>query len=620
VETYNRALRKIHIKKPATTLFVQKIFKWITCARRPLAIDEIKEAISISPGDKNLNSDNITTDDSRIIQACANLVVFDSDDRTIRFAHYSVKEFLLCAPNHDESISNVHFQLVDAEREAGEICVTYLSFQSFGMQVARTTTHDPNTSNWDLNLLNSSFLFGNSYLGWFGSAIISGWARFRGYKKTQSGSKIDWNEYLRKAPSQPPKSELFQKYRLLNYVIENWADHTIGFSDTDKLWLNFESLALEKELSFSFRPWGDIITIKSLPYMPMVLWATEKGHGPLLKLLLSPPRGPSLSVYLDQKMEEDLKLSVAALHRSVITGQDTCTKLLLDNTRFEPIYLNSALDLAVNSRHGPIIHLLLDHGGKPYSLITNDTTRALHIAARQGDDIIVAYLLERGDGIDIIDEDGSTALHWAADKGHDKVVQCLLDGGAGIDIATKVDGLTALHWAADKGHDKVVQCLLDRGAGIDITTEQGSAALHLAAESGHDKVVQCLLDGGAGIDIATKAVGWTALHWAANEGHDKVVQCLLDRGAGIDITTEQGSAALHLAAESGHDKVVQCLLDGGAREDITNRYGYTAPKLANQMINPKIIRSLQKGRIDTGQEEDSDSDSYYDFDPNPETS
>ncbi|KAI5838978.1 hypothetical protein DFP73DRAFT_519351, partial [Morchella snyderi] len=457
METYNRALRKIHIKKPDTILFVQKIFKWITCARRPLTIDEIKEAISISPGDRNLDSDNITTDDSRIIQACANLVVFDSDDRKIRFAHYSVKEFLLCAPNHDEGIANVHFQLLDAEREVGEICVTYLSFQNFGNEVATTNTHDPK----NLSLLNSSVLLGDSHHGWFGNAIISGLARVRGYKNTRSGLNIDWIEYLRKAPSEPPKPEFVQRYKLLNYVIENWADHTTRFSDTDKLWSHFKSLALEKHLSFSFRPWGDLGSTKNLPYMLMVQWAIEKGHVPLLKLLVAPPRGPILSIYLDQKIEEGLKLSVTALHRSARSGYYSCTKLLLDNAGFQYVDLESALDLAGDGRHGPIITLLLDHmtlSNSTYHRIY-DIRDALHLAAGQGNDTMVQCLLERGAiDLDSRDKNGYTVLHLAAKGGHDQVVRCLLGGGAGIDIAG-TDGYTALHLAAKGGHDQVVRCL-----------------------------------------------------------------------------------------------------------------------------------------------------------------
>lgn len=120
---------------PRSAPRIQKIFKWIACARRPLTIDEIKEAISICPSDRSLDPEKIVTDDSRIIQYCANLAVFDSEDRTLQLAHSSVKEFLLRAPDvGDPSTENIHFQLSDAELEVGEICVTYLSFEALGQK------------------------------------------------------------------------------------------------------------------------------------------------------------------------------------------------------------------------------------------------------------------------------------------------------------------------------------------------------------------------------------------------------------------------------------------------------------------------------------------------------
>lgn len=102
----------------------------MVCARRPLATGEIKEAIAISPLDRSLDPAKITTDDSRIIQACGNLTVLDNDEGTVRFAHYSVEEFPLSNLG-DNTVTDVHFRPSDAEREVGEICVTYLSVSRF---------------------------------------------------------------------------------------------------------------------------------------------------------------------------------------------------------------------------------------------------------------------------------------------------------------------------------------------------------------------------------------------------------------------------------------------------------------------------------------------------------
>ena len=121
------------------------MFQLIVCAKRPLTIDELKEAVAIRKGDKELNMERIPADDdSRILQCCANLILFDRTDHTIRLAHHTVRQFLLRLPlnsqmeveaegelpisvgssfgdfdiNHDD-LRDFHFELEYAEPELG---------------------------------------------------------------------------------------------------------------------------------------------------------------------------------------------------------------------------------------------------------------------------------------------------------------------------------------------------------------------------------------------------------------------------------------------------------------------------------------------------------------------
>jgi len=104
----------------------KKTFKWIICAKRPLFMDELKEAVAVELGDKDLNHNRIPSDDSRIIRACANLVVFDKDDRKVSLAHHTVKEFLLGPwPIATPTSSTFCFDLSKANKELAGVCLTY---------------------------------------------------------------------------------------------------------------------------------------------------------------------------------------------------------------------------------------------------------------------------------------------------------------------------------------------------------------------------------------------------------------------------------------------------------------------------------------------------------------
>ena len=143
-ETYRRIVKKIGGSSDgsAKLQLAKKMFQLIVCAKRPLTTDELKEAVSIRKGDKELNMERIPADDdSRILQCCANLILFDRTDHTIRLAHHTVRQFLLRLPlnsqmgveaegelpisvgfpfdiDHDD-LRDFHFELEYAEPELG---------------------------------------------------------------------------------------------------------------------------------------------------------------------------------------------------------------------------------------------------------------------------------------------------------------------------------------------------------------------------------------------------------------------------------------------------------------------------------------------------------------------
>ena len=138
---------------------VKFALRWIACARRPLKVEELQEAAAFissnnthgSP-DQRWDADKIP-DADKLLQSCHGLVVRDRDG-TVRFAHHTVRQFLLIIPSPvDKSVEigraassqfaakgvdQLKFTRSEAETSIAELCATYLCFSDF--ESALTTT------------------------------------------------------------------------------------------------------------------------------------------------------------------------------------------------------------------------------------------------------------------------------------------------------------------------------------------------------------------------------------------------------------------------------------------------------------------------------------------------
>jgi hypothetical protein len=80
-ETYDRLLgRIVGVQRQE---LIKRMFRWIICARRPLAVDELCEGIAFSIDDTRWNEDKILIDFLRLVIACSNLVVIDEESRIV---------------------------------------------------------------------------------------------------------------------------------------------------------------------------------------------------------------------------------------------------------------------------------------------------------------------------------------------------------------------------------------------------------------------------------------------------------------------------------------------------------------------------------------------------------
>jgi hypothetical protein len=89
--TYTKIYEQVSYLPIASRAIAERSLKWLLCAQRRLSVEEFLAAVSVGA------EGTITTKLSkeRVLDICYNLVIFDTELSVFRFAHLSVREFLI---------------------------------------------------------------------------------------------------------------------------------------------------------------------------------------------------------------------------------------------------------------------------------------------------------------------------------------------------------------------------------------------------------------------------------------------------------------------------------------------------------------------------------------------
>ena len=121
----------------------KKVFELVAAAQRPLAMEELRHAVSVVPGDATWDMRKLINDVQRVVDCCGSFILVDEEYLTIHFIHHSIKQYLL-SDFKDTSVRRYHVDSIEADLRLGEICVTYLSLDVPDMQLEAVRT-DPQT-------------------------------------------------------------------------------------------------------------------------------------------------------------------------------------------------------------------------------------------------------------------------------------------------------------------------------------------------------------------------------------------------------------------------------------------------------------------------------------------
>ena len=414
-ELYREALIRIRKQAGNDGQLGMRILSWITHAKRPLSVDELRYGLAVEYSDvhedlEEFDEDNLLSPGS-LFDVCAGLVIIDPNSQVVRLVHYTTQEYF----------DKERLQLFKgAEVDISRACLTYLSY-SIGKEtwdkmdsqelIASYPFLDYACNQWFLHA-NNVLLSGNP-----DPSLVKVLTRFKG------SDSITMSAYL--------------LYRRRDYIGGRWLDIYID----------------RKKQTFPYEV------------------ASKCGLKDLLDVLLDPRTGPYPN--LDSSLvfaSFNGHLDMANLLLQNGAAIDAIFSLYSDKTI-------SALEAACGSGYLAVAEFLIENGAKIHGRQTSHF-QPLHFAAINDHPDIIDLLLGKGVNVNARNSVGETACHIAAWSGNIKSVRRLIDAGCDLELRDNV-GYTVLLVSADRFHDglrfnlEIVDLLLDRGANACATNKEG---------------------------------------------------------------------------------------------------------------------------------------------------
>ncbi|KAG6362578.1 hypothetical protein INS49_007670 [Diaporthe citri] len=490
-QLYEETLQQVLSGGDTARSFVIHIFSWLLYMKSPLTLSTLIDAMSVS----KVSSAIINT--IQVSDMCAHLVVADTRQDAVRFAHQSIKEYLL-----------------RAKQDLFSPCISHALLASTCIEVC--SRGPPHGQPLEVQIL-SIYVYAAMY----------------------------WAPHFKGAEVLEGNSDLFM--RMLSFVVD---EDDMMPSLSFETWM--DTAAELASLLPNHHPMKPALDAIPNEQSSPVFLAAVFGVDGLLKLLVESgiemdwnqrnKRGTTavylaaafgnastVSFLINQGAEVNVECGRhgSPLHAACYGGHEEAVKRLLSHNasvtcgkRFE-----NAFDACTHGDHEEIAIVLVQSG----TIKTQeDYEHALQAATEFGFISLLAELQKpsfksfrqndmidrqkarmtraiKGGQLGVLRKvlsrasDPSTlveadAVATAASCGHNDIIRFLL--GIGMDIEAKGEFGTPLRSACLMGRKSTVQLLMEQGAGVNSSSSENDT-LHAAAGKGHAAIVKMLVQGGA---------------------------------------------------------------------------------------------------------------------------
>jgi ankyrin repeat protein/DNA replication protein DnaC len=496
-ETFARILRKSGSSNPALQI---RTLQLVLAAYRPLTTDELREALSVTPGDATWDPSRLLNDVYSALACCGCVLAVDEETFTVGVIHHSVKQYI---SGGLDGVKHVGFSFEEAQRELADTVVTYLGYGVFGTELSRFKVHPMVAPSAPSTIVQATI----------GSSNTARQLAIK-YLGSRRQHAVDMSKTVAEArTSFTYKPE--HAFKFYNYAKTYCLYHVFYVTGHENAMFKLSSKLIYGRASELNKVDKD--------YWTRFHWAAEHGNRNVLLLLLQAGK-IDLDAY--------------------------------DNDGWTPLMF------AAQGGHKETVEVILSVDKAGIEAKDGAGQTPLMLAAQGGYRDIVELLLSVGKAdVEAKDMTGFTPLIWAAHGGHKDTVEVLLSAGK-ADVESKDShGDTSLMLAIRDGYTDIAEVLLSIGqANVESKDKDGEAPLMRAVKSGYRDMVEVLLSVGKADVEAKDDHGDTPLMRAVKNGSRDMVEVLLNVGkADFEVRNEHGETPLMLAELRRYEDIAEVL-------------------------------------------------------------
>lgn len=324
--------------------------------------------------------------------------------------------------------------------------------------------------------------------------------------------------------------------------------------------------------------------------MPALIWASERGHLPLVQRLLplfpvdllGATGGTALQASAWAR-NNPLVLEYLLLHGADVNHTD--------NRGLTALHYACERSAGTAETAERAVRLLISHGANTNIESRSPISVPMAIAFYAGFPNVAQVLLDGGADPNWVDNNKHPIIHIPARNGNTKWMQLLLDAGADVD-GSDTYGTNPLLIASQFGHLSIVKMLIEKGANLRPVDQDGDTPLLLAMQYRREDIALYLC-GLPGVDVTSfNDLEETPITSSALWGWSSVLRLLLNRDCPLDVRDPRGYTALQNAVLNKQEVAVQMLLEGGADVGILDGRGDTTLLLAVLAEHVDIAKML----------------------------